>query len=539
MDGVVGIYYLGANKVGASNIVDMGVDAVNAVQHRGNASAGMAVGNGNGLYAHSGVGGVGDILTQNMTNNLQGLHPRAFIGNVGYTKNQHPSSENTEPIIIRPRGNSKLEMMVTMDGYLCKEDDLKRELETDYRFATRNKTEVVGALLHKYLSESGISFEAGKRLVDKLHGRATFSLCALVYDGKETKMIALNDDRAFEPFSFGEVDNHFVVSSESCSHRRLGGFPTREFSGAEMVICSSDSYEIKRLKELPLLKNSFEATYFGGPDSIFGGRSIFDIRRALGKANVDYYGSSNSTIVIPNPDSGWGVTLGIFEQIKALLKEEALDLSEYNEGGDTIKVTNRVLFERLMKMESVYPALIKKSQAIRTFQQGEPSVRKAAVGRKFGAIDSLLNGQVVACGDDSIVKGSVSEGGSLWMLLNAGVEKLEFWISYGPMIFPSFKEWHRGPECMHELAARRAFEGYTPYGRSVEEMNEAVSKMIAKTLGIENHRVVVRYNPSDLVKKVIGFDCSFQALDGGYPIDIKFRPDFIKREFEKFDAANI
>ncbi|MFH0869991.1 MAG: hypothetical protein V1866_02955 [archaeon] len=538
MDGVVGIYYLGKNRAGASNIVHMGADATSAVQNRGNASAGIAVGNGSGLYVHGGIGGVGDILTQNMITNFQGLHPLAFIGNVGYTKNQHPSPENTEPIRIKPKGNSSLEMMITMDGYLWKEGDLKKELEPDYRFGTRNKTEVVGALLHKYFSECGINFEAGKKLVDKLHGRATFSLCALVYDGKETRMITLNDDRAFEPFSYGVVDDHFVVSSESCSIRRLGGFPTREFSGAEMSICSfSNGFEIKRLKAIPLLRDSFQATYYGGPDSLFDRMMIFDKRRALGRANVDHYGSSEATIVIPNPDSGWGVSLGVYEGIIALLEEDALDFSGYNEGGDTIKVVNRGAFERLRKMESVWPALTKKSQAIRTFQQGEPSVRAAAVSRKFGAIDSLLRDQTVACGDDSIVKGSVSEGGSLWMLFNSGIEKLEFWISYGPMIFPSFKEWHRGPECLHELAAQRAFADSAPYGKSVEEMNEAVSKMIAKKLGVDNDRVIVRYNPPDVVKKVIGPDCSYQALEADYPIAEKFWPDWLKREVAKFGAA--
>jgi len=45
-----------------------------------------------------------------------------------------------------------------MDGYLIKEDDLKAELEPDYDLQTDNKTEIIGALLHKYITQEGISF---------------------------------------------------------------------------------------------------------------------------------------------------------------------------------------------------------------------------------------------------------------------------------------------------------------------------------------------------------------------------------------------
>ena len=115
---------------------------------------------------------------------------------------------------------------------------------------------------------------------------------------------------------------------------------------------------------------------------------------------------SKADIVIPNPESGWGVAVGIAEGLGI----------------------------------SLYPALIKLPQAVRTFQEGESLIRSREVGLKFGGIDSLLKAKNIAMGDDSIVRGSVSEGGSLWVVYNAGAKFLEFWISYGPMFFPSFKE---------------------------------------------------------------------------------------------------
>lgn len=530
MDGITGIY----NLQGLDNeIVHKAFLATGALQHRGGACAGIAVGNSDGIYLERDLGAIGNVITPNRIRNLQGLSPMVVIGNVGYTKNKYPSRENAEPIQIYPKKKSNLEVFLTMDGYLVKEDDLKEELENEYSFETRNKAEVIGALLHKYLTEEGISFDAGRKLVDKLHGIATFTLCALVYDGKETRLIALNDDTAFEPFSYGIIDDNFVVSSESCSHRRLGGFPEQCYAGAEMTICSfSNGPEIKRLRKEKALSDIFQAVYFGQVGSLFNGREIFDIRRNLGHKLVEYYGTNGTDIVIPNPDSGWGVTIGIFEGIKADLEKRALDYSRY-EKENIIFVKDKILFEKLRKLQTIYPALIKQAQAVRTFQEGEKRTRAAQVGLKFGGIDSLLNSREVISGDDSIVKGSVSEGGSLWVLYNAGVKYHEFWISYGPMFFPSFKEWHRGPECLHELAAQRAFKNTVPYDKSLEEINDAVSKLIAEKLGITRAQIQVRYNSKKLIEEVTGHG-SFQALDASYPIAEEFWPDFIKKEVDKF-----
>jgi hypothetical protein len=128
-------------------------------------------------------------------------------------------------------------------------------------------------------------------------------------------------------------------------------------------------------------------------------------------------------------------------------------------------------------------------------------------------------------GDDSIVRGSVSEGGSIWVVYNAGASFLEFWISYGPMFFPSFKEWHRGIECLKELAVQRAFRDDNPYDKSIDEINRAVAEMI----GVN----VVKYNIQERIRHVAG-NGSFQAMDASYPIDEVYWPAWIKEEVEKF-----
>jgi amidophosphoribosyltransferase len=486
MDGIVGLYGQGDNELVSKTFL-----ATGACQHRGKASTGLAIATAKGIYVHKGLGRIAEVIDHHIMGTFQDLNPVAAIGNIGYTKRKIAEKINTEPIEVYPTSHSKYRVVLTLDGYLIKDDDLRAELEPDYGLETDNKTEVIGALLHKYITQEGITFEAGKKLVDRLHGRATFALTALVHDSKEIYMIALNDDRAFEPFCYAHIDGTFVVSSESCSHRRLAGATAKEYDGAEMTICSPTGIETKRLRNETMMPDIFQGVYFGNVASVFRGKEIFQLRRELGLELVDYYGNSRADIVIPNPESGWGVTIGIAEGLE----------------------------------KNLFPALIKLPQAVRTFQEGELRTRSKEVGLKFGGIDSLLKEKSVAMGDDSIVRGSVSEGGSIWVVYNAGAKYLEFWVSYGPMFFPSFKEWHRGIACLQELAAQRAFMNDNPYDKSQDEINKAVAKLI----GVDE----VKYNLQEKIKKVSG-DGSFQALDASYPIDEAFWPDWLKKEVEEF-----
>jgi amidophosphoribosyltransferase len=486
MDGIVGLYGIGDNELVSKTFL-----ATGACQHRGKASTGLAIATSKGIYVHKGLGRIAEVVDHRIIRTFRDLEPVAAIGNIGYTKRKIAEENNAEPIEIYPMNRSKYAVVLTMDGYLIKDDDLRAELEMDYSLETDNKTEVIGALLHKYITEEGVSFEAGRKLVDRLHGRATFAMTALVYDGREIYLIALTDDRAFEPLCYARIEGTFVASSESFSLRRLGGEIEKEYDGAEMTICSSKGIETKRLRHETMMPDMFQGVYFGNVASMFRGKEIFQIRRELGLELVDYYGTSSADIVIPNPESGWGVTIGISEGLK----------------------------------KGLYPALIKLPQAVRTFQEGERLTRSKEVGLKFGGIDSLLRGKGVAMGDDSIVRGSVSEGGSIWVVYNAGATYLEFWVSYGPMFFPSFKEWHRGIDCLQELAVQRAFKDDNPYDKTHDEINKAVAKLI----GVDE----VRYNLKERIEKVTGGG-SFQALDASYPIVEEYWPNWLRKEVEVF-----
>ena len=102
-----------------------------------------------GIYIHKGLGRIADVIDYNVIRNFQDLEPLAAIGNIGYTKRKIAEKTNAEPIEIFSRTDSKLKVVLTMDGYLIKDDDLKTELDKEYILQTDNKNEIVCAFMHK------------------------------------------------------------------------------------------------------------------------------------------------------------------------------------------------------------------------------------------------------------------------------------------------------------------------------------------------------------------------------------------------------
>lgn len=491
MDGITGIYCPGDGE-----LVQKAFLATGALQHRGKTGAGLAVGTARGINIFKGVGGIADVMDMDMIRMFQELGPAAAIGNVGYTKNKIAEKRNAEPLLAHPRFESRYQLAITMSGRIVDDDDIEKSLDENYSFDTSNRVELMGAHLHSCIEKAGITFEAGRLLVDSLHGRGTFSLTALVHDGKEIFLITLNDTRCFEPFCFGFVDGAFVASSESISHRRLGGFMEREYTGAEMTICSSSGIETRRLREETPLPDVFQGVYFGNVASVYQGKEIFRLRKELGHKLAELYRKPDVDVVIPNPDSGRGVSYGIAEGL-------GMPISH---------------------------GLVKQAQAIRTFQESQIRKRTVEVGLKFAGVDSVIRGKRIIMGDDSIVKGSVSEGGSVWTVYNSGATHVDFWISYGPMFFPSFKEWRRGRECIDELAVQRAFKGENPYDKPLEEINARVAQLT----GIDR----VCYNTRENIEAVTG-PGSFQAMDASYPISEKYWPDWLKEEVDKYHKLSL
>ena len=133
MDGIVGIYGPDDNE-----LVSKAFLATGACQHRGKASTGIAIGNVKGIYIHKGLGRIAEVIDNSLINTFQDLEPVAAIGNIGYTKSAIAEKVNAEPIEVFPREDSKYKVVLTLDGYLIKADDLRADLEKSYSLQTSN-----------------------------------------------------------------------------------------------------------------------------------------------------------------------------------------------------------------------------------------------------------------------------------------------------------------------------------------------------------------------------------------------------------------
>jgi glutamine phosphoribosylpyrophosphate amidotransferase len=119
MDGITGLY-----SPGDKELVEKIFLATGAVQHRGKASAGLAVGGPKGIYLHKDVGGIVDVADEEILRIFQDLEPVAAIGNVGYTKNKIPEKRNAEPILVKPKVDSRYSVVLTMNGRILESEVL-------------------------------------------------------------------------------------------------------------------------------------------------------------------------------------------------------------------------------------------------------------------------------------------------------------------------------------------------------------------------------------------------------------------------------
>src|SRR5581483_8513424 len=78
----------------------------------------------------------------------------------------------------------------------------------------------------------------------------------------------------------------------------------------EIVIFDEDgAHSIKPFPAMAPRPCIFEYIYFSRPDSIVGGRAVYDIRKAMG-AELAREAPANADVVIPVPDSGVPASIG-------------------------------------------------------------------------------------------------------------------------------------------------------------------------------------------------------------------------------------
>jgi len=396
--GVFGIWALGQSDE-AANFAYLGL---HALQHRGQESAGIVSTDGRALHVHRGMGLVADIFTADVLSRLPG---GAAVGHVRYSTAGSSHLKNAQPIAIQYAGGA---VAVAHNGNLVNAEALRSELEAQGSiFQTTSDTEVILHLMARVRPErAGVGTTehhalAVRAALQRVSG--AYSLLFLT----ERAMIGARDPHGFRPLVLGKQKDNWVLASETTALDLIEAEYVREIEPGELVIVDGKGLRSERLEpEAPprrrLGRCVFEHIYFARPDSILFGRSVAEVRSALG-AQLAKDHPVEADVVIAVPDSGVPAAIGYARQ-----------------SGIPFDV-----------------GLVRSHYIGRTFIEPQQSIRHFGVKLKLNAVRGILAGKRVVVVDDSIVRGTTSRK-IVKMIRDAGAREVHLRISSPPTAWPCY-----------------------------------------------------------------------------------------------------
>jgi amidophosphoribosyltransferase len=384
--GVFGIFGHGE----AANITYLGL---HALQHRGQESAGIVTSDGEQLYAHRAMGLVQDAFTQEQLAQLPG---RIAIGHVRYSTAGGSHIKNAQPIAVDYARGS---LSVCHNGNLTNAEELRAELEERGSiFQSDTDTEV---FVHLVALSKEIAVE--DRIADALSRvKGAYSLLFLT----EGAIVAVRDSMGIRPLCLGVLTTQgqaYVVASESCAFDLIGAKYVRDVEPGEMVIIDSAGLRsIRPTGSAPRRSCVFEYVYFARPDSNLDGRSVYSVRKALGRTLAKEH-PVEADVIVPVPDSGVPSAIGY-------------------------AAARNLPFEM---------GLIRSHYVGRTFIEPQHSIRHFGVRLKLSTVEPVLRDKRVVVIDDSIVRGTTSRK-IVKMVRDAGAREVHMRISSPPTQWPCY-----------------------------------------------------------------------------------------------------
>ena len=371
----------------AANLAYLGLYAL---QHRGQESAGIACSDGEVITFHKEMGLVADIFSEDILGRLPG---HTAIGHVRYSTTGSSELKNAQPFVVDFESGS---IAVAHNGNLVNAHLLKQELEVGGSiFQSTMDTEVIVHLIAR--SKRG---RIEERIVDALSQvRGAYSLLFITRD----KLIAVRDPRGIRPMVLGKIKGGHVVCSESCALDLIEGELVRDVEPGEMIVIDQRGLQSSHpFFPAPPHFCVFEHIYFARPDSIFGGVTVYDVRKRLG-AELARAHPVDADIVIPVPDSGVPAAIGYSEE-------------------------SGIPFQM---------GLIRNHYVGRTFIEPQQSIRHFGVKIKLNAVKGVVEGKRVVVVDDSIVRGTTGRK-IIKMIRAAGAREIHVRISSPPTSFPCY-----------------------------------------------------------------------------------------------------
>ncbi len=375
----------------AANFVALGL---HALQHRGQEAGGIVSYDPTGFHSARRFGYVRDNFTK--AGLMETLPGALAIGHVRYST--AGSKGQTALRDVQPFFGefSMGGCAIAHNGNLTNATALRRELiERGSIFQSSSDSECIIHLMARSIQRN-----IPERIKDALRRvEGAFSIVAMT----RTKLIGVRDALGVRPLVLGRIGEGWALSSETCGLDIIGAEFVREIEPGEMVVIENGTVESFRPFERRKPRFCiFEHVYFSRPDSILGGRSVYETRRQIG-VELAREAPVEADLVCPVPDSGTPAAIG-FSQ------------------------------------ESGIPfafGIVRNQYVGRTFIEPTEQIRNMGVRLKLNVNRALIRGKRVVLVDDSVVRGTTSRK-IKEMIVEAGAAEVHFRIASPPTAWPCF-----------------------------------------------------------------------------------------------------
>jgi amidophosphoribosyltransferase len=364
---------------------------LHALQHRGQEASGICSFDGKRFHSERRMGLVGDAFSRREV--IERLPGQAAIGHNRYSTTGETILRNVQPLFCELEGGG---FAIGHNGNLTNGLTLRRQLVRDGAIMqSTSDTEVILHLVARSQRNRFID-----RFIDGLRQlEGAYSFVALT----NKKLIGARDPLGIRPLVIGDLEGFPILASETCALDIIGARYVRDVENGEVVVFDETGVQShKPFPPVPARPCIFEYIYFSRPDSIVGGRSVYDVRKSMG-AQLARESHADADVIVAVPDSGVPAAMG-YSQASGIPYEMGIIRNHY---------------------------------VGRTFIEPTQQIRQLGVRLKHSANRAVVAGKRIILVDDSIVRGTTSTK-IVQMMRDAGATEVHFRIASPPITHPDY-----------------------------------------------------------------------------------------------------
>src|SRR6476620_11470597 len=364
---------------------------LHALQHRGQEAAGIVSFDGKRFHSERRLGLVGDAFARREA--IDRLPGSSAIGHVRYSTTGETIIRNVQPLFAELNAGG---FAIGHNGNLTNGIKLRRDLV--HEGAMMQSTTDTEVILHL------VARAKRNRFVDRFIAGLRQLEGAYAFVGMTNKkLIGARDPLGIRPLVLGTLDGCPILASETCALDIIGAKYVRDVENGEVLVFDEDgAHSHKPSPPMAPRPCIFEYIYFARPDSVIGGRAVYDVRKNMG-AQLARESPASADVIIPVPDSGVPAALG-YAQASGIPYELGIIRNHY---------------------------------VGRTFIEPTQQIRQLGVRLKHSANRAVVAGKRIVLVDDSIVRGTTSLK-IVQMMRDAGAKEVHFRISSPPITHPDY-----------------------------------------------------------------------------------------------------